>query len=317
MKGKKFNMAEAGYCEADVYDCQVKAKKIFFEDELPSGFEPVPKENWPPSMLEDWEGTLYDITGFYGQQVVALHSQIVNDREHFTKNKTFYLLIRDSLEDNSQAKFEELFRLQARPFPPDQPGNGIVFLRERGKKRFKRGSGTSYQDLNSDLEYYYDKLDDKGKLMFSDITSFARDMKQLLKNNSQINKFPPPTAESYMILVFGIGRRLVKIEKPSERKKALDELPIGSAIARFINLLELRKSSFKEVFLAKKKFHSFEGEREVRRKAIEEINLSTMNINDPKATRVTEVEEEEGETTRQLQEHQKLFCPDKRSSEKN
>ena len=35
-----------------------------------------------------------------------------------------------------------------------------------------------------------------------------------------------------------------------------------------------------------------------------------------KATRVTEVEEEEeGETTHQFQEHQKLFCPDKRSSE--
>ena len=43
MKAKKFNMmAEAGYHEADEFDCQVKAHQIFFEDELPDDFEPLP-----------------------------------------------------------------------------------------------------------------------------------------------------------------------------------------------------------------------------------------------------------------------------------
>ena len=215
---KKFTMAEAGYLDADVFDCQVKAHQTFFKDQLPSGFKPIPKEKWPSSMPKTWTGTAYDITGFHGQQVVALLSRIVNDKEQFTKNKTFYLLIRDSSEDNSQAEFEELFRLKARPSPPNQPGNGIVFLREREKKLFKSGSGTSYEKLNGALRACYDRHDKKGKLRFSDTTSFAKDIKKLLKNNAQINKCPQPTVDAYMILLFEIARRLVKIENPSERK---------------------------------------------------------------------------------------------------
>ena len=339
---KKFNMAEGGYLDADVFDCQVKAHQIFFEDQLPSGFKPLPKEKWPSSMPKTWTGTAYDITGFYGQQVVALLSRIVNDKEQFTKNKTFYLLIRDSSEDNSQAAFEELFRLNARPSPPNQPGNGIVFLRERGKKLFKRGLGTSYEELNGALRACYDTRDEKGKLMFSDTTSFAKDIKKLLKDNAQINKCPQPTFDAYMILLFEIARRLVKIENPSERKQAFDVLPIGSAIARLINLLEHRKSTFDEVFFANERFHCFTGRPKVRRKAIEEINEATMRkaieeineatmrkaieeineaaMNIKRATEVTVLlpiplakeKIEEIETNRQLQELGELFCPDKR-----
>ena len=98
---------------------------------LSSGFEPLSKKD-RPSNTKQFKGE--DITGFYGQQVVALLSQIVNDKEQFTNNKTFYLLIRDSSED-SHAGFEELFRLNARP-SQHQPGNAIVFLRPRGYTKF-------------------------------------------------------------------------------------------------------------------------------------------------------------------------------------
>ena len=67
---KKFNMAEAGYRDADVYDCQVKAHESFFEDEvLPSDFKELQNEDRPSSISKDWEGKVYDITGFGGQQV--------------------------------------------------------------------------------------------------------------------------------------------------------------------------------------------------------------------------------------------------------
>ena len=70
VKGKKFNMAEAaGYRDALVFDCQVEAHKIFFEDKLPSRFQLLSKEDWPSNMPDGWTGIVYDITGFHGQQV--------------------------------------------------------------------------------------------------------------------------------------------------------------------------------------------------------------------------------------------------------
>ena len=295
--------------DADVFACQVKACKTFFEDELPSGFEPLPEKDWPSSMPQDWTGKVYDITGFYGQKVVALLSLIVNDKDQFTKGKTFYLLIRRSPKD----EVEELFRLKADP-SPDQPGNAVVFLRPRRRKRFKRGSAKSYEELNGDLKAFYEKPDDEGR-KFSDTTSFARDMKQLFKNNAaQIDDLPQPTFEAYMILLFEIARRLVKIEKPSESKEEFDVLPIGSAIARLIKLLELRNQcSFEEVFLQGSRFHCFTGKPDVRRKAIEEINEETRKTKHPTTTRVTvrlsKEDVEEIETKRQIQELRELFCP--------
>ena len=278
--------------DAAVFPCQVEACKTFFEDELPSGFVPLPKEDCPSSMPQDWTGKVYDITGFYGQKVVALLSLIVNDKDQFTKGKTFYLLIRPSPKD----EVEELFRFKAAP-SPHQPGNAVVLLRPRGRERFKRGSAKSYEELNGALKASYEKLDDGGR-KFSDTTSFASNMKQLFKNNAQIDDLPQPTFEAYMILLFEIARRLVKIEKPSERKEEFDVLPIGSAIARLIKLLDLRLCSFEQVFLQGSKFHCFTGKPHVRRKAIEEINV-----------RLSKKEVEEIETKSQLQELRELFCP--------
>ena len=178
MNRKKFNMANAtGYCEALVFDCQKKANEKFFEDELPNGIEPLPKEDWPSSMPTTWTGTVYDITGFDGQQVVALLSSIVNDKDQFKKGKTFYLLIRNSSEDNKQTEYEPLYRLKANP-TKYQPGNGIVVLRPKGKVRFT-GAAKKYEALNGALKAHYE----------TNTTSFAKDIKKLLKGNAQNKEY--------------------------------------------------------------------------------------------------------------------------------
>lgn len=106
-------MAKRDYRDADVFDCKVRAHKTFFEDEIPvaSDFKPLQNEDWPSSMPKTWTGTVYEITGFNGQEVDALLSLIVNDKDQFKKGKTFYLLIRRNPSDELQ----ELFRLKADP----------------------------------------------------------------------------------------------------------------------------------------------------------------------------------------------------------
>ena len=289
MKGKKFNMAGAGYRDADVYDCQYKAKESFFEDKvLSSDFKELQNEDLPSRMPEDCEGKVYDITGFDGQQVVAVLSLIVNNQTQFKEGENFYLLIRNSPEDHREAEYEALYRLKAAP-TKDQPGNGILVLRPKGKDEFPE-KGKRYSMLIADLKIHYE----------TNTTSFAKDIKKLLKRNTQNKDIPEATIEAYMILLFEIARRLVKIENPTERKKALDSLPIGSAIARLINLLELRKSTFDDVFLPSKRFYCFKGEWDVRRRAIERIN---------EATAMT------GTVEQLLEELQELFCSDQRLEE--
>ena len=283
-------MAEAGYRDADVYDCQVKAHESFFEDEvLPSDFKELQNEDRPSNMSEDWEGNVYDITGFDGQQVVAVLSLIVNNQTQFKKDETLYLLIRNSSEDHQEAEYEPLYRLTAAP-TTDQPGNGIVVLRPKDRVEFPE-HGKRYSMLNAALKMYYK----------TNTTSFAKDIKKLLKRNTQGKDLPEATFEAYMILLFEIARRLVRTQNPSERKKALDSLPMGSAIARLINLLELGKSTFDDVFLSSKsRFHCFKGEWDVRRKAIETINEATAK---------------KGTVEQLLEELQELFCSDQRLEE--
>ena len=252
-------MAEAGYRDADVYDIQVKAHKIFFEHKLPRDFKPLPKEDWPSTMPTDCKGKVYDITSFDGQQVVAVLSVIVNDRTQFKKGEIFYLLIRNSSEDHEEAEYEPLYRLSALP-TNDQPGNSIVLLRPKRNVEFPERGGKRYGALGAALKIFYK----------TNTTSFAEDIKKLLKDNTQNEDNPEATMEAYMILLFEIARRLVKnnlIEKPSERKKEFDGLPIGNAVARLINLLELGISSFDDVFSWKGRFHCFKGEPHERRKA--------------------------------------------------
>ena len=289
-------MAEAGYRDADVYDRQVKAHKIFFEDKLPRDFKPLPKEDWPSSMPTDCEGNVYDITSFDGQQVVAVLSLIVNDRTQFKEGETFYLLIRNSSEDHSEeAQYEPLYRLSALP-TKHQPGNGIVVLRPKRSVEFPERGGKRYGALGAALKIIYYK---------TNTTSFAEDIKKLFKGNTQNKDIPEATMEAYMILLFEIARRLVKnilLKNPSEKKKEFDGLPIGNAVARLINLLELGISSFDDVFSSKGRFHCFKGEPHERRKAIETINEAIETIN-------------EGTVQPPLKELQELFCSDQHPKE--
>ena len=250
-----------------VFKQQEEACTKFFRDNLPKDvLKPMPKEKRPEN-TKKFIGCVYDITGFDAENVVALLSDIVNDKEQFKTNKTFYLLLRNSHDSKPDDEIEELFRLKARP-TKDQPGNGFVFLRPRGKKLFTKDA-RKYNELKGALEAHY-----KG-----DTQKFAQDIKNLFQNNSVItDDFPQAIVETYMILLFEMARRLVTVEKPSEKKKEYDVLPIGSAIARSVNLLELgdkETCTFEDVFLSGKKFHCYTGKAQERRKAIDKINETT------------------------------------------
>lgn len=229
------NSNTAVFYHTTVYDCQVQACKEVFKEKLPSGLPPIAE---PFN-----ERPLYDISGCDAHQVVAVLSAIVNYKDQFTMNKTFYLVIRGSSMHTSQG-FEEFFRLTARP-TEDQPGNAIVFLRPRGKKRFDR-TAKSYEEFNGNLRAIYDVYN--GPFFYSDTTTFARHIKQLFQNNATIDNLVQPTFEAYMLFLFEIARRLViNSENPTGKKEALDDLPIANAIARLLTLLEFRRCSFEDV----------------------------------------------------------------------
>lgn len=245
---------------------QQEACTKFFRDNLPKDvLKPMPEEKRPEN-TKNFKGPVYDITGFDAVNVVALLSDIVNDKDQFTTNKTFYLLLQNSHGSKPDDKIEELFKLRASP-TKDQPGNGIVFLRPRRKKLFT-------QDARK-----YDELEGVLKAHYKDTKTFAQDIKNLFQNNSVVtDNFPQATVETYTILLFEIARRLVTVEKPSEKKEEFDVLPIGSAIARSVNLLELgdvETCTFEDVFLSGEKFHCYTGKAKERRKAIDKINETT------------------------------------------
>ena len=249
-----------------VFKQQEEACTKFFRDNLPKDvLKPMPEKKRPEN-TKKFKGPVYDITGFDAVNVVALLSDIVNDKDQFRTNKTFYLLLQNSHGSKPDDKIEELFRLKARP-TKNQPGNGIVFLRPRRKKLFT-------QDARK-----YDELEGVLKAHYKDTKTFAQDIKNLFQNNSVVtDDFPQATVETYTILLFEIARRLVTVEKPSEKKEEFDVLPIGSAIARSVNLLELDDKEtcrFEDVFLPGGKFHCYTGKAKERRKAIHKINETT------------------------------------------
>ena len=245
-----------------VFKQQEEACTKFFRDNLPKDvLEPMPEEKRPEN-TKKFKGPVYDITGFDAVNVVALLSDIVNDKDQFTTNKTFYLLLQNSHGSKPDDKIEELFRLKARP-TENQPGNGIVLLRPKRKKLFK--DARKYDELEGVLEEHYKE----------DTKKFAQDIRNLFQNNSVATDDFQAPVETYMILLFEIARRLVTVGKPSEKKKEFDVLPIGSAIARLVKLLDKGKCGFKDVFFPKGKFHPFTGKAQERRKAIHKINETT------------------------------------------
>ena len=264
-----FNMAQGS-------DYQANACKNFFHE--PSKFEPFEGEVKVGSKI--LKGPFYDITKFDARKVVALLSQIVNDRGLFQKDNAFHFYIRN--RDGKEMKV--LFTLVAKP-TQDQPGNGVVSLFSRETGNFH---APKHSDLNLALMRHYKE----------DTKSFASDMKKLFRNNAVVNEadFPQVTVEAYVVLLFEIARRLVvSVKDPTERKKQLDDLPIGSAIARLLKLLKLGSEqvcTFENVFSREGKFHCFAGEPEKRREAINRMN-----------------------ETLHLQELSKMFCSNERQVE--
>ena len=264
-----------------VFKQQQEACTKFFRDNLPKDvLEPMSEEEKPEN-TKKFKGPVYYITGFDAENVVALLSDIVNNKEQFKTNKTFYLLLQNSHDAQPDDEME-LFRLKARP-KPNQPGNGIVFLRPRGNKTFTQDA-KKYDELHGALKAHYDE----------DTKSFAKDIKNLFQNNSVVTgDIPQATFEAYMILLFEIARRLVTVDEPSKRKKEYDVLPIGSAIARSVKLLEEEKCTFDDVFLSEEKeekeekekkekkekerknFHCYSKSPQKRREAIDNINKTT------------------------------------------
>lgn len=239
---------------AQASDYHVSACKKFFSEQ--SRFEPL-----NGSFAEKLKGPVYDITKFGAHKVVALLSWIVNDQEQYKEKSAFFFLIH---KDNGKRR-EALFKLTANP-TKHQPGNGWVSLFFKNDGEFTPQAAKAYDELNFALKGHYKK----------DTKSFASDMKKLFRNNAVINQayFPQVTIEVYMVLLFEIARRSVtSVDNPTQKKKQLDDLPIGSAIASLLKLLELGNEeicTFDHVFSGK--FYCFAGEPEERRRAIDMMN---------------------------------------------
>ena len=186
----------------DVFDCQVKACEKFFQEQLPKiqHLKPLAEGDIPENVRKTFKDPkVYDITRLDAREVVALLSRIVNGRDQFTANKTFYLLL-CNCQENKTDEIEELFRLTARP-TKHQPGNAIVFLRPRGKKKFT-APAKKYDEMNGALKADYNEA----------TASFASDIMKLFKNKEVVNKdFPPAAIEVYMILLFEIAWRVVAL----------------------------------------------------------------------------------------------------------
>ena len=139
------------------YQYQVNARQNFFHEQLPDVPKPKPLEEHeiPEFMvrLKYNKPILYDITGLNAQQVVAALVSIVNDREKFTINKNFYLMIKHD------AKVEELFRL-------------TISMRPGGEERFAQSSGKTYEQLIEALREHY-----------QDTITFTKDIRKIFLNN--------------------------------------------------------------------------------------------------------------------------------------
>ena len=240
-----------------VFNGQKEACGNFFRNNLPEDVSKPVREDKRPQNLRKLEGHVYDITGFDAEKVVALLSRIVNDRQEFKEGKTFYLLL-NSHGPRQDDNGEKFFKFAPKP-SIDQPGNAMV---SRGL-----GKGLTYEKLNAELESKYDK----------NTQLFAQHIKSLFQDNSVVlENCPQATFEVYILLLFEIARRLVRENAPTTKKEKLDDLPIGSAIARSVKLLELGKKetcSFDDVFcFSSDNFYCYTGEPEDREEAIRRIN---------------------------------------------
>ena len=296
---------------SDLYQNQMNACQNFFHEQLPDVPKPKPLEEQeiPEFMIRlkyKKPIYLYDITGLNAQQVLAVLIGIVNDREKFTINKNFYLIIKHD------AKVEELFRLTARP-TTHQPGNGIMSMRPWGSEKFAQSSGKTYEQLIEALREHY-----------QDTITFTKDIRKIFLNNKVSDcDFPQVTLEAYMILLFEIARRMVKLKEQSERKGQYDVLPIASAIVGIVKLLEYGKDdvcTFEDVFSSEGKFHSFSGKPQTRKRAIGNINTALVNAESEKTATSSNISKKRKvmpgtEKNHHLKELVEMYCSRKKVPE--
>jgi len=220
----------------------------------------------------------YNITGKSAAHVIAIFKSMVNNRDGqypYKKGKVF------TFEIGNPPKI--IFKLQAWP-TRDQPGNGVI---KRKKIR------PAYKSITENLIAQYE----------NDTETFAQDMKRVFKDNSELFQFSTVVSDVYMLLLFEIGRRLViDGTESTNRKKALDKLPISAALTRIFKLFESPNNyslSFRDFFHNTGKFHCFSDDHKDRQStkkredAIESLTkLSEVEFEDIKALFYEEEDEE-------------------------
>ena len=205
----------------------------------------------------------YDITGKSAAHVIAIFKLMVNNTEGLYKYKEDEVFTFNIYYQNQPTIS---FKLTAKPFS-DQKGNGLIWRQDP-------------TDVENIIKYSYDKdLVDKLKEQYSnDTKKFAQDIKRVFKDNSKLFKCGNEIIKDvYFLLLFEIGRRLVKDNPDSTpRKKELDNLLISEAITKIVKLFEEKACRFEDVFLKGEGYHCFTGDPETRREAIRRLHFKDV-----------------------------------------
>ena len=198
----------------------------------------------------------YNITAKSAAHVIAIFKSMVNRKGQYGYRTDKVFTFNICHEDQPTISF----RLKVNIISKDQPGNGFISRKDPW-------------DNKKDIFYSYgNDLVDKLKEQYSsDTKKFAQDIKRVFKNNSELfNCGNEIIKDVYFLLLFEIGRRLVKDDpKSPPRKRKLDNLRISEAITKIVKLFENEACRFEDVFLKVGAYHCFSGDRpETRQGAI-------------------------------------------------
>ena len=225
--------------------------------------------------LDKWEvpaASTYDITGMSAAHVIAIFKSLVNrkGRHGYRTGKVYTFNI--CHEDQPKISFQLKVK-----FFKDQPGNGFIWRKDPRNPR-------------KSIKYNYDNvLVDKLKEQYLNGTKkFAQDIKRVFKDNSKLLQWENEIIKDvYFLLLFEIGRRLVKDKpKSTRRKRALDNLRISEAITKIVKLFENEACQFDEVFLKDKSYHCFSAkDPKIRQDAINLLltQLEELKLDDLEA----------------------------------
>ena len=214
----------------------------------------------------------YNITGKSAAHVMAILKSIVNNKKRYIEDEVFTFNIGNPPTIS--------FSLKAHP-KPHQPGNGVIYRADPPNEAYK---------------YDKDFIDQLHKEYPSSTREFAQHIKLVFKNNSELLKFENNKIiqHVYFLLLFEIGRRLVKDEESSTSKKRdFDNLRISEAITKIVKLFENEACRFEDVFLKGGEYHCFSVDPETRRDAIR--RLLELQVKDLKELFYEKEEEESSE----------------------